>query len=173
MATIKRAQDAPEDLTHFSLGQADFDLEGADASYETDDPSVIADANVNPFLTVEQEVAAPEEQPDERDPNDPHVNPAADHLSIWASQEAKDAAAANDAAIAKAAGVDRQRVTRNEGNPSVAEAVGQTFETVEVDGDPQFAGGEVEPQTASSTEATPPAGDPDPQLNSWESEGGK
>lgn len=106
MATIKLSDSAPDEAVHFSFVGAEFDLEGS-GTYETDSPEAIDNAQAHPWLTVEVDHAGdadprPEDAED-YDPNDPHDNPEADHLSRFASQETKDEAAANDAAIREAA----------------------------------------------------------------------
>lgn len=106
MATISLSDAAPKEAIHFSLANVDFDLEGS-GTYETEQPDAIASAASHPWLKVEVDpaAAAPVVEPDE---NDPHVNPTIDHLSVWASQEAVDEAAANEAATLESVGFDSQ-----------------------------------------------------------------
>lgn len=106
MATISFSDKAPpvDGKVHFSFGQSEFDLE-AGGSVEVSDASVATAAAAHPWLTVkfdevQSEAKTPQELADAAAAStDPHVNPAADHLSAEATQEVKDAAVANDAAV--------------------------------------------------------------------------
>lgn len=103
MATISLSDAAPkvDGDFGFALANVNFDL-GAGGSYDTDDPAVLSAAEVHPFLKVEFPEPTEEEKA-EYDPNDPHQNPVADHLSVYASPEVKQAADEADAAIQEAA----------------------------------------------------------------------
>lgn len=158
MAKITRVPDAPQDLTHFTLGQVSFDLDSK-GTYTTDDPEVLSNALVSPFLSVEYDVVAPADAPaDTRDQNDPHVNPAADHLSVWGSQESKDAADANDAAIKEAFGTIDGEGSQDPA-PTVAETLQATFDNAGVDSTPQTP--DVDPATPP-VDPTPVTPDPVP-----------
>lgn len=94
MATItfNGLQPADQEDFHFVFANGGFDLT-AKGSYETDDPTLIANAAVHPWLSV----AYPQVDPADAvvpDPNDPHQSPEADHLSVNASPESIAAAEA-------------------------------------------------------------------------------
>lgn len=110
MATITLSDKAPtgEGPASFSFPEGDFTLEGK-GSYETDNPGLISNANAHPWLDVAVPVVE-EEVADDYDENDPHDNPSADHLSVWASDEAKAEAAANEEAILAEAYPERTTV---------------------------------------------------------------
>lgn len=103
MATISLNASAPkvDSEISFSLANEDFAL-ASDGSFESTDPAVIGSAVVHPWLKVEFKAEA-EQATSDYDPNDPHQNPAADHLSAYASPETKAAAEATEAAIQAAA----------------------------------------------------------------------
>lgn len=159
MAKVTKRSDAPNDVTAFSIGNADFELPRKNSVYETDDPLIISSAKVNPFLEVEED--APSAQPAEaapRDALDPHVNPAADHLSVSGSQAAVEAATANETAIREAVGLDRSFRNSTEGEPTVAESLAATLRNAGVTEDPQLPADaeetapEVAPPTADTTD---------------------
>jgi hypothetical protein len=94
MATItfNGLQPADQEDFRFVFASGGFDLT-AKGSYETDDPTLIANAAVHPWLLV----AYPPVDPADEvvpDPNDPHQTPEADHLSVNASPESIAAAEA-------------------------------------------------------------------------------
>lgn len=124
MATITLSDKAPKDagVISFNFAEDEFQLEGTE-SHESEDPGLISNARVHPWLDVEVPVVA-NEVADDYDPNDPHDNPRADHLSPLATQEVKDAAAANEAAIMAEA--FPERVVEEE---PVAAPVASTFST--------------------------------------------
>lgn len=97
MATISLNDSAPKEAIHFSLGFADFGLEGSQ-TFETDNRTEIAAAEQHPWLKVTEPVVDVKVASD-YDENDPHDNPGADHLSEYASPETVAAAAANDERI--------------------------------------------------------------------------
>jgi hypothetical protein len=134
MAKISKSDAAPSGDLHVSLGRVDFDLTSKKKVYETTDPTVISDARAHVFLSVEEDAPAPvrEEQAD-YDPNDPHDNPASDHLSIWASDEAVKAAAANEAAVRDAAGLAVHVSASGDAPddvPTVEETINETLDAV-------------------------------------------
>lgn len=103
MATLSLSDAAPKvdgDIG-FALANVNFSL-GSGGTYDTEDPAVISAATVHPFLKVEQP-APVEQEVEATDENDPHQNPAADHLSVYATPEVKAAADEADAAIQEAA----------------------------------------------------------------------
>jgi hypothetical protein len=57
MAKIVHDEAAPSEAVHYSFAGAEFDLEGAEASFETSDPAVISNAEAHPWLRVEREEA--------------------------------------------------------------------------------------------------------------------
>lgn len=98
MGTITFSPEAPaNEAVHFAFGNFDFDL-APGKSFETDEPELLRGAEASSWLSVKIEAPAATEVV-EPDLTDPHVNPAADHLSEWASQEAKSAAAKAEEAI--------------------------------------------------------------------------
>lgn len=160
MARISKSDTAPEGDLHVSLGAAEFDLNGKSAVYETDDPAVIGDASVNSDLKVEVDTPKSDQRPADYDPQDPHDNPTADHLSAYGSQEARDAAAANERAIKEATGAD---ITAPSEAPSVAESVAATLEAVNVSAEPQLPPADEAkpadtPAPSSATTPPPPSG---------------
>lgn len=118
MATITLSSVAPEEgKVHFTFGAEAFDL-GAGDKYETEDPAVIADAAQNHWLKIEYpEVTEPAASSEAvvSASNDPHVNPAVDHLNSAASPEVVEAAQRNADAI--------RAVAQGNTNVGVAEAV--------------------------------------------------
>jgi hypothetical protein len=52
MPTISHSELAPDEAVTYSLGMAEFRLDGRTKSYETNDQDVIANANAHPWLTV-------------------------------------------------------------------------------------------------------------------------
>lgn len=99
MATISLSDAAPkvDGELGFALGNANFEL-ASGGSFDSDDPAVIGGAVVHPWLKVAFAAPAESDAPD-YDPNDPHQNPAADHLGQYASPEVKKAAEEAEAAI--------------------------------------------------------------------------
>lgn len=160
MARITKSETAPAEAKHFSLAQVEFDLAGASSTYETDDRNTIAAAVTHPWLDVEFDTA-PTDVVAEADPLDPHDNPAADHLSVSATEAAIDAARANNDAIRNVAQGDVAAPTEQ---PSVEDAVRETLEIAAPDAEAQFAADAQETvatpaATAAPTSApTPPAG---------------
>lgn len=106
MATISFSDSAPDDVkdsVHFTFGATEFDLKPG-SSREESDPAVIASAEAHPWLKVEDktstETKTPEQVAEEvANSDDPHVNPAADHLSDRASEEVVEAARQRNAEI--------------------------------------------------------------------------
>lgn len=129
MARITKSDSAPNDLTRVTLGSFDFEV-----PFETDNESVVADARANPFLSVEADEPAADPTAAVYDPNDPQRNPAADHLSALASDEAVQAADANEAAIRRAAYPDAPEIDPADAvAPSVRESVEATLRLSGVD----------------------------------------
>lgn len=147
MARITKSDTAPSEAKHFSLAQAEFDLASASSTYETNDRNIIAAADAHPWLDVETD-PAPADAAAEPDPLDPHDNPAADHLSISASESAIEAARANNEAIRSVAQGDIAAPTDQ---PTVEDAVRETLAVAAPDAEPQFA------DDAQDTVATPAA----------------
>lgn len=140
MAKITKSDRAPADVGTISIGSASFDLPRKNSVYETDDPLVISSARANPFLSVEEDApaAAPADAP-VADALDPHVTPQADHLSAYASQAAKDAAAANEAAIRESTGLDQTFRNDSADEPTIQESLQATFDTLGIDTAPAVA----------------------------------
>lgn len=92
MASITFSEKAPTDQgpVTFTFGAEQFDLAPGD-KYETSDHELIAAAIGNRWLKVEYDLEK-ETAKIAYDPNDPHDNPAADHLSPHADAEVKAAA---------------------------------------------------------------------------------
>lgn len=140
MARIVKAKDAPSDLVGVTLGQ--LTLEADQLPYETNDPSVLSVARSNPAVDVEEDEVTPTETAAEvSDPLDPHRNPAADHLSAFASEDAIKAAQENDAAIREV--VSPYQNLADPATPTVEETVSATFDAVGVDAAPVFASAET------------------------------
>lgn len=162
MARITKDSAAPSDAEHFSLGNVEFDLKRKNSVYETNDPAVLANARVHPYLVVEEDVAAPDAAVAVTDPLDPHRNPQADHLASEASPAAVAAAEQNEAAIRKAVGLD-QSFASPDPAPTIAETLSATFDVAAPDAEPAFPADATE--TAAPVEAdaegggtsTPPA----------------
>lgn len=150
MAKITRSDAAPTDLGPISIGNVSFELPRKNSVYETDDALIVSSARTNPFLNVEEDVPVTDDTPAPApDALDPHVNPTADHLSAFASQATKDAAATNETAIREAVG--NASATRNDaaGEPTIAESLQATLATIGVDAAPAV------PEDASETVAEP------------------
>jgi hypothetical protein len=58
MAKIVHSDAAPAEAVHYSFAGVEFDLGGSNKAFETDDPSVISNARVNPWLSVEVDPAS-------------------------------------------------------------------------------------------------------------------
>lgn len=102
MATITFSDNVPAgtESVHFLFPEGEFDL-AKGASYETDDAGLAGSASVHPWLVVTYPAAKVDEA---AAPNmaDPHINPAADHLTSQASPEVVEAADAQQKAQAEA-----------------------------------------------------------------------
>lgn len=103
MATITKSASCPSEDVTFCFGPVTFSLTAASPSFVTTDQDVVASAKASEWLTVTEDVAAAAQEA-HIDLNNPHDNPAADHLSLSASPAAIEAANANQAAIDKAVG---------------------------------------------------------------------
>ena len=55
VAKIVHSEDAPQEAVHYSFAAGEFDLGGRKKSHETDDPSLISEANAHPYLDVQVE----------------------------------------------------------------------------------------------------------------------
>lgn len=55
MAKIVQSETAPSEAVRYSFAGAEFELEGGDASFETDDPAVLSNAEAHPWLRVERD----------------------------------------------------------------------------------------------------------------------
>lgn len=104
MAKIVFSKDAPDDATEVGLGGVVIE-----PPYETDDPVILTNANVNPFLDVE--VDTEKVKPTYRDPN---VDPKRDPLSAQhpRAAEALTGAAAEETEVfptAIDAGLDQDK----------------------------------------------------------------
>lgn len=141
MAKIVSSDLAPSEAVHYVLGNTEFDIggsgKGSSKSYETDDPVVLSDAEVHPWLAVEydpveQVAGAYVEQ----------LAPQNDHLSVLG-----ETVHPNDPDAAQAA------------EEAKAEAVGDTLTAVEA-GKPQTeavtAGGQGDAPAVAETLAADP-----------------
>jgi hypothetical protein len=52
MPTISHSELAPDEPVRYSLGQAEFQLDGRTKNYETNDPDVLLNAESHPWLVV-------------------------------------------------------------------------------------------------------------------------
>jgi hypothetical protein len=154
MARISKSDTAPKDAEHFSLGAVEFDLTDKNTTFETDDPAVIANARANPALSVKEDPQPVATLADAADPLDPHVNPAADHLSASASPEAIAAADTNEQAIKAASGGDVSAPTTA---PTIEETLSATLTAAGVQDAPALPPvPEADAQPTASTPSTPP-----------------
>jgi hypothetical protein len=145
-ATITKSSAAPTDAETFSIGQIDFNLNDKSPEFVTEDPSVIASAKANSFLTV---VLAPEPVDPNApiaDPNDPQVNFEADHLSALASPASIAAATANQAAIEEITS-GQQNVAAD--SPTIAETLNATFNAIGVQTAPVLPEAEAAPAASA------------------------
>lgn len=55
MAKIVHSEAAPSEAVHYSLAGVEFDLGGRKRAFETNDPTVIGNAEAHPWLKVEHE----------------------------------------------------------------------------------------------------------------------
>jgi hypothetical protein len=55
MAKIVHSAAAPAEPVRYSLGNAEFELSGRTKSYETNDPTVLANAESHPWLEVQRD----------------------------------------------------------------------------------------------------------------------
>lgn len=153
MAKITKSADAPTEPIDFNIGGAVFHLEDGTSVFETDNQPLIANAKLNKWLAVEEDVVVPSDiANDGYDPNDPHDNPRADALSLQASPAAVAAAQANNTAIQTAAGIAQAEPVVQ---PTVAEQKDASFDALGIATAPELA----VPVDAPATEApsTPPA----------------
>lgn len=122
MPTISHSELAPDEPVRYSLGQAEFQLDGRTKNYETDDPDVVLNAEAHPWLVVTYpeveliEGAYVEQVAREDDPLSALNSKANDPEEIRKTEEAKRAAfnpVAIDASLdqAKAVEVDGVAVT--------------------------------------------------------------
>lgn len=166
MARISKSENAPAEAKHFSLGNAEFDLERKNSVYETEDAAIIANARVHPYLVVEEDQEAPDATVAVSDPLDPHQNPSADHLSAVATPAAVAAADANEAAIRDATGLSESTRQPTAEEPTIAETLAATFSVAAPDADPVFAAdaeesAEAPPADAPGGGTTKPPADAD------------
>ena len=144
MAHVTTTPDAPRDISTVLVGNAEFD----GGEFDTEDRAVIAFAQASPYF--EADVPTEQTAPDavERDPNDPHANVSADHLSSEASDAAVEAADSNESKI-------REVARSDVGAPepaNVSEAVRGALHNAGVDEDAQLPEG-----AQASTRTTSPA----------------
>ena len=57
MAKITQNADAPAGVVTYGFADGDFQLGGAKRSFETDNRSIISDAEVHPWLSVDEDSA--------------------------------------------------------------------------------------------------------------------
>lgn len=152
MATITKADGAPSGDLTLLLANEELTLSDG-GSVETDNEAVIANARSVPFLIVEVPAVPLDTKPANYDPNDPHQNPTADHLSTLASPEAVAAADANEAAIRKV-NVAADNVASDE-TPSVGEVLTQELRASGVRTDPAL------PVQANESAPAAPASPPE------------
>lgn len=166
MATITKSADAPAGATSFSVGQINFTLDADQPEFVTEDQNVVASARANSFLSVKEDIPVANPNAPTPDQNDPQNNPEADHLSAQASQAAKDAAAANQAAIADIV-TGAQNV--GAGEPTVAETVASTLDIIGVEAAPVLPVDEAPaptPSAAATSVPTPVATTTSPSTSS-------
>lgn len=159
MATITKSADAPSGNASLSVGQTTFTLTDASPTYTTDDPVILQAARASSEFKVEEDVAAEVVAADGTpgDPNDPRLNPRADHLSAQASPEAIAAAEENRLAIQNVVGTGNQQV--NDGvQPTIAEQQNALFDTLGVQVEP------VLPYTAPDPQDHAPVATPESET---------
>lgn len=147
MAKLSKSSTAPMGPVHYTLGMYEFDLKDGNDSYETSDSLLISAASLVPGLKVSVDTPPADPNTPVVDMLDPHQNPSADHLSIWASDSAVAAAAANDAAIKVVAGDSAVSSTPG---PSITEVLQNMLTASGSD------------STAATADVTPVSPTPDP-----------
>lgn len=152
MAKITKSAHAPSGDLIVTTAAGDFTVSDG-GSYETSDHGIITNVEGNKFFDVEHDKAetAPTEEL-KGDPNDPHVNPSADHLSSIASPESVAAADANEKAIKEVVSPEVELTP----NPTVAELQENFFENVGVNSNP------IAPTENAPAEEAPKAEEPTP-----------
>lgn len=98
MAKIIHSDLAPSGAVKYSFAGAEFEIGGKRKSFESDDPAVISEANLHPWLSVEAPKAKPEA------PAEPEVEE--DHLAVEAGKDQKKAVTTGDGEIAETLAAD-------------------------------------------------------------------
>jgi hypothetical protein len=118
MATIRPNDNAPDEVVHYTLPTAEFDLD-AGGSYESDERTVLSAAEDHPWLTVEypevdvELYAAPSKSvPYREDPFSEFNDHSNDPAAIEASERAKNTVDAQPLAVE--AGLDQHEVVTSD-----------------------------------------------------------
>lgn len=134
MAKIVHSEAAPSEAVHYSFAGVEFDLGGRKKGYDSDDPTVLANAESHPWLRVERpevEVVAGA-YVEQLSPEEDHLTAAGHEIDPNDPAEAKRAEEAkvenNITPVAIDSGLDQDEVVETDG---VAQTIAADKENTE------------------------------------------